>query len=160
FAGDAELPDVIPALIEFGMAIGDPITSDTPSELRGSRLNAISSADTEGIVVSGERFSQIALLQPDVLNRCQEGVDKALALLGLVLRHVAPHDPKWQEVRAVKGRKLRQDVELSVCGALWLADLKFRSWVPVPGEDGKPVKMRADAKTLADLLDPAWLENN
>jgi hypothetical protein len=60
----------------------------------------------------------------------------------------------------VKGRKLRQDVELSVCGALWLADLKFRSWVPVPGEDGKPTKMRADAKTLVDLLDPGWLEGN
>jgi hypothetical protein len=73
---------------------------------------------------------------------------------------VAPHDAQWQEERVVKGRKLRQDVELPVCGALWLADLKFRSWVPVPGDDGKLVKMRADAKTLGDLLDPAWLENN
>jgi hypothetical protein len=59
-----------------------------------------------------------------------------------------------------KGRQSRQEVELPVCGALWLADLKFRSWVPVPGDDGKPVKMRADAKTLAHLLDPAWLDNN
>jgi hypothetical protein len=47
-----------------------------------------------------------------------------------------------------------------VYGALWLADLKFRSWVPVPGGDGKLVKMRADAKTLGGLLDPTWLENN
>ena len=46
-------------------------------------------------------------------------------------------------------------------GALWLADLKFRSWVPVPGDDGKLVKMRADAKTLGDLLDlKCGLENN
>ena len=45
-------------------------------------------------------------------------------------------------------------------GALWLADLKFRSWVPVLGDDGKPVKMRADAKTLDHLLDPSWLKNN
>jgi hypothetical protein len=162
FAGDAdeELPDVVPALVEFGIAIADPITIDTPSELRGSRLHAISSAETEGIVVSNERFSQIALLQPDVLNRCQEGFEEARALLGLVLCHVAHHDPEWQQERMVKGRKSRQDVELPVCGALWLADLKFRSWVPVPGDDGKPVKMRADAKTLGDLLDPAWLENN
>jgi hypothetical protein len=61
----------------------------------------------------------------------------------------------------VKGRKVRQDVELPVSGALWLADLKFRSWVPVPGgEDGRPAKMRADPKTLGELLDAAWLVNN
>ena len=111
-------------------------------------------------MVSNQRFSQIALLQPDVLNRCQERIDEARSLLGLVLCHVAPHDAEWQQERVVKGRRSRQDVELPVCGALWLADLKFRSWVPVPGDDGKLVKMRADAKTLGDLLDPAWLENN
>lgn len=162
FSGDADedLPDVVPALVEFGMAIGDPITSDTPAELRGLRLNAISSAETEGIVVSNVRFSQIALLQPEVLNRCQEGIEEARSLLGLILCHVAPHDAEWQQERTIKGRKLRQDVELPVFGALWLADLKFRSWVPVPGDDGKLVKMRADAKTLGELLDPAWLENN
>jgi hypothetical protein len=162
FAGDTDegVPDIVPALVEFGMAIADPITSDTPAELRGSRLNAISPADTEGIVVSNQRFSQIALLQPDVLNRCQEGVDEARALLGLVLCHLAPHDPEWQQERLVTGRRQRQDVGLPVYGALWLADLKFRSWVPVPGDDGKPVKMRADAKTLAHLLDPSWLKNN
>jgi hypothetical protein len=106
------------------------------------------------------QFSQIALLQPEVLNRCQEGVDEARALLGLVLCHVVPHDSEWQTERTIKGRKMRQDVEIHVCGALWLADLKFRSWVPIPGEDGKLIKMRADAKTLGGLLDPAWLEHN
>lgn len=105
FAGDAEFPDVVPALVQFGMAIADPIASDMPSELRGSRLNAISPVETEGIVVSNERFSQIALLQPDVLNRCQEGVEEARALLGPLLCHVAPHDPEWQRERLVKGRK-------------------------------------------------------
>lgn len=162
FAGDADeqLPDIVPALVEFGMTIADPITSDTPAELRGSRLNAISSAETEGIIISNERFSQIALLQPDVLNRCQEGVDEARALLGLVLCHVAPHDPEWQRERLVTGRRQREDVQVPMLGALWLADLKFRSWVPVLGDDGKPVKMRADAKTLDHLLDPSWLKNN
>jgi hypothetical protein len=44
FAGDAdkELPNIVPALVEFGIAIADPITSDAPAELRGPRLNAIS----------------------------------------------------------------------------------------------------------------------
>jgi hypothetical protein len=154
------LSDVVHALSEFGIAIVDPITDDTPAELRGARLEAISDGRTEGVTVSNEKFSQIALLQPELLNRCQEGVQEAQALLGLVLRHVAPHDPTWQEQRVVKGRKLREDVQLSVRGALWLADLRFRSWVPVPGEDGKLVKVRASAKTLGHLLKPAWLENN
>src|SRR5262249_31550750 len=46
-------------------------------------------------------------------------------------RRVAPHDPEWQRERMVKGRKLRQDVEAPVCGALRLADLKSCAW-PVP----------------------------
>ena len=142
FAGDSDgkLPDIVPALVEFGMAIADPITSDIPAELKGPRLNAISSTDSEGVVVTNQQFSQIALLQPDVLNRCQESVDEAQALLGLVLCHVARHDPEWQQERVVKGRKLREEVELPVCGALWLADLKFRSWVPVPGMTASQLK--------------------
>jgi hypothetical protein len=162
YAGNADegVADLVPALIEYGIAIADPIASDVAAELKGPRLAAISSTDTEGIAVSNERFSQIALLQPEVLNRCQEGIEEARALLGLVLRHVAPHDPSWQEERAVKGRKNRENVEVKVRGALWLADLRFRAWVPVPGEDDKPSKMRADVTTLGHLLEPSWLENN
>src|SRR4029079_7413663 len=97
YAGDegTTLPDVVHPLRGFGMAIMDPIADDTPAELRGLRLEAISESRTEGMTVSNERFSQIALLQPELLNRCQEGFDEAQALLGLVLCHVAPHDPMW-----------------------------------------------------------------
>lgn len=162
YAGEPDkgLPDVVSALIGFGIAIADPITEDTPAELRGERLEAISEGATEGATVSNQKFSQIALLQPELFNRCQEGVEEAQALLGLVLCHVAPHDPAWQQQRVVKGRKLREDINVRVRGALWLADLKFRSWVPVPGEDGKLVKVRASAKTLGHLLHPTWLQNN
>jgi hypothetical protein len=112
FAGDPgrKLPNVVPALVEFGMAIADPITIDSPVELKGPRLGAISLEDADGIVVNNERFSQIALLH-DVLNRCQEGVDEARSLLGLVLCHIAPHDPAWRRQRLIKGRKNKQDVE-------------------------------------------------
>jgi hypothetical protein len=162
YAGSADegIADIVPALIEYGIAIADPIASDVAAELKGPRLAAISSADTEGVTVGNERFSQIALLQPEVLNRCQEGIEEARALLGLVLCHVAPHDPSWQEELVVNGRKNREDIEVKVRGALWLADLRFRAWVPVPGEDDKPIKMRADVTTLAHLLEPSWLENN
>jgi hypothetical protein len=151
---------VISPLVQWGIAIGDPLTIDTPVELKERRLAAIGIGDTDGVVISHEEFSQIALLQPELLNRCQEGIDEAQALLGLVLCHIAPHDPKWKEERSVKGRKARQDVHVTVRGALWLADLKFRSWVPVPGEDGKPVKMAANASTLKNILNPGWLDKN
>jgi hypothetical protein len=161
YAGCGEdVPNVIAALVDWGIAIADPIATDEPSELKGPRLTAIALSDGEGVVVSGTRFSQIALLQPEVLNRCQEGVDEARALLGLVLCYVAPGDPAWLQRRVVKGRKSGDDVEVLVRGALWLADLKNRAWVPVPDANGKAQKMVANKATLQHLLDPAWLENN
>ena len=157
-----DLPNCVTALIAWGIAIADPIFGVTPSELTAGRLAELSSADTNGVTVTnnGEEFSQIALLQPEVLNRCREGIEEARALLGLVLCHVAPHDPGWQMERVVKGRMSGQQVDVPVAAALWLADLRIRPWVPIPGEDGKPIPMPANAKTLVELLDPAWLEHN
>jgi hypothetical protein len=162
YAGSEEYgtPNTVLPLVNWGIAIADPITVDTPVELKERRLAAICHVNTEGVVISGEKFSQIALLQPELLNRCQEGIEEARALLGLVLCHVAPHDPRWLEESVLKARKSREDLFVPVRGALWLADLKFRAWVPVPGEDEKPVKMVANATTLKNLLNPSWLEGN
>ena len=154
-----EIPNVAPALAEWGMAVSDPIT-DVTIELKDRRLAALSGGDTTGIVVLGERLSQIALLQPEVLNRCQEGIDQASALLGIVLCDVAQRDPAWKEQRTARGRRSNEVVEVPIRGALWLADLKVRAWVPQPGEDDKPQKMVANAATLKDLLDPTWLQDN
>ena len=49
---------------------------------------------------------------------------------------------------------------MPIRGALWLADLKVRAWVPVPGDDGKLQKMGATADTLKHLLEPRWLQDN
>ena len=162
YAGsDAEgLPNVAAALGVWGIAFADPLTAVTV-ELKDRRLQALcEDADTNGTVVSEQRLSQIALLQPEVLNRCQEGINEARALLGLVLCYVARRDPAWRERRVAKGRRSKEDVEVSIRGALWLADLKVRAWVPVPGEDDKPQKMVARAATLKHLLDPMWLQDN
>ena len=84
-----EVPSVVNAFVGWGMAYADPVIDNTV-ELRDRRLATLSpSADTNGIVVPPEQLSQIALLQPEVLNRCQEGIDEARALLGLVLCYVA-----------------------------------------------------------------------
>ena len=78
----------------------------------------------------------------------------------MVLNHVARHDSAWQEDRTVIGRRSGGNIDVSVHGALWLADLKYRAWVPVLGEDGKLEKLAANASTLNAILDPAWLEKN
>lgn len=162
YAGSPEqsIPSTVEALVDWGIAISDPISTDMPAELKERRLAAISDVDTSGVTVSRERFSQIALLQPEILNRCQEGIEEAKALLGLVLCHVAPNDPMWEQVRVVKGRKSGAEADVTVRGALWLADLRFRAWVPVPGEDERPAKMVANASTLNQLLNPEWLVGN
>ena len=164
YAGSSseDLPNCVTALVAWGIAIADPIHADTPSELTPRRLAELSSTDVNGVTVpnNDEEFSQIALLQPEVLNRCREGMEEARALLGLVLCHVAPHDPAWRIERIVRARRSGQLTEISVAGGLWLADLRIRPWVPIPDEDGKPMPMLANAKTLGELLDPAWLDRN
>ena len=155
-----EIPNVAAALAKWGIALTDPITDVTVAELKERRLAALSGADPTGIVVRGERLSQIALLRPEVLNRCQEGIEQARALLGLVLCDVAQRDRAWKEQRTARGRRSNEDVEVSIRGALWLADLKVRAWVPLPGEDDKPQKMVANATTLKELLNPTWLHDN
>jgi hypothetical protein len=160
-SADQKISDVVAPLVQWGIAFGDPLTKDAPVELKQPRLAAMSRDDTDGVVVKEEEFSQIALLQPELLNRCQEGVAEAQALLGLVLCHIAPKDLKWRTESIVKGRKARQDVDVNLLtGALWLADLKVRSWVPVAGDDGKTKKDVADASTLKNILKPEWLDNN
>ena len=162
YTGSSEegVPDVTVPLVHWGMAYADPIIESTV-DLREPRLGKLSATDnTEGLVVPQQCMSQIALLTREVLNRCQENSDDARALLGLVLCYVARHDPAWKEQRVVKGRRTGEEVEISISGALWLADLKVRAWVPVPGEDDKPQKMVANAATLTGLLDPTWLRDN
>ena len=164
YAGSSsdDLPDCIPAMVTWGIAIADPIHTVTPPELTPRRLAELSSNNTDGVTVpnNDQEFSQIALLQPEVLNRCQEGIEAARALLGLILCHVAPHDSGWHKERVVKGRMSGQQIEVTVAGALWLADLRIRSWVPILDEDGKPTPMPANAVTLDKLLNTEWLENN
>lgn len=155
-----DVPNVVSALIKWKIAIADPLAADEPAELKDRRVAAISSSDTTGVTVRGNEFSQIGLLHPEVLNRCQEGIEEARALLGLVLCHIAPHDLGWQVERVVKGRKSGEEVDVLLRGALWLADIRFRAWVPVRDEDGKFIKMTANLATLKDLLEPAWLVDN
>jgi hypothetical protein len=162
YAGDETTgtPNVVPALVAWGVVHADPISTDVPARLDDRRLQLLARDDTAGVVVSGERFSQIALLQPEVINRCQESAEDAKALLGLLLCHVVKHDPAWREIRTVKGRKAGADVCVPTRGALWLADLRYRTWVPVPDGNEGIIKTQANASSLEHILEPAWLVGN
>ena len=161
-SASGNIPNCVNALVNWGIAFADPISSTAPAELTDKRLAELSPVDTEGITVRHNiaEFSQIALLQPALLNRSQAGIEEARALFGLVLCHVAPHDSRWRKKISVKGRQDGREIEIAVADALWLADLKSGAWVPQPGEDGKPVPTLANAKTLYELLEPSWLEKN
>jgi len=155
------VPNVASALSEWGIALTDPVTQDTVAELKGRRLEALSGVDATGVVVRREQLSQIALLQSGVLQRCQEDIERARMLFGLVLCYVARRDSGWKERRNALGRRAGEDIPIPIGGALWLADLKVRAWVPLPGEDGKPQgKVFASAATLKELLNPSWLRDN
>jgi hypothetical protein len=155
-------PKLTPWLAAWGIVYASPITTDTPKALDGPRLAAIAEdkSQSEGVTVSGCQFSQIALLQPELINRCGASLQEAKALLGMVLCHVAPNDPSWKESRTVVGKRGGKEVVLKVCGALWLADLSFRAWVPVEDPEKKLNRMHASRATLENLLYPTWLQHN
>jgi len=158
---DAPLVD---ALVSWGIAYRDPLIRVTPTELKDRRLAALveQGTNTLGITLSGHEFSQIALLDNELINRCtnrEEGIEVARALLGLVLNYAAVYDPLWREFREVSGRQNRADIPLRVRQALWVAELKTRKWVPVLESDDQEVA-RANLTNLKTLLDPRWLSGN
>lgn len=167
YKGDAarKLPDVVGALVRWGVAHGDPLIVDTPQELKDERLRAIA-ADPESardVTVANALLSQIALLPNELITRCESNEEFAHALLGLVLCHIAPHDPRWREFIVVKGRKKDVgEVELRIRGAHWLAHMKARSWIPVRVDSGKPPSVPATPESLRRLLEPhsEWLRDN
>jgi hypothetical protein len=153
---------VVAALTAWGMAYADPIIKSSPSSLDGERLAkmVLDDFDSAGVIVRGAEFSQIALLPREVINHIQDP-EQARALLGLVLMHVAPNDEGWRQRRRVNGFRARENIDVPIGGALWVGDLRSRAWIPIRGEDDKPVaKAGADVSTLRPLLEPSWLDGN
>jgi hypothetical protein len=158
YADETLSPTAADSLVDWDIAFGDPLTTET-TELKDRRLKSICLEDSSGTTVSDARLSQVALLQPEVLNRCQESVEDAKALMGLVLTYIAPNDEGCGDERVFTGRRGRSNVSVSLVPALWIADLKGRAWVPV--RDGDQInKGPATASTLQPLIDPEWLRDN
>lgn len=163
YAGDTSegIPDVVDSLIRWGIAYGDLLTESSPI-LDGDRLKAAASDknDVEGMTVSGEAFSQIALLARELIPRSGSNVAAAKALLGLTLSYVTPRDSKWRQWRVVEGKKDAVKVPVYIREALWVADLQYRAWVPAKGDEGKTISVVANSSNLESLLEPSWLDGN
>jgi hypothetical protein len=163
YAGDTieGIPDVVDGLVKWKIAYGDLLTESSPI-LDGDRLKAAASDkdDVEGMTVSGETFSQIALLARELIPRSGNNFAAAKALLGLTLSYVASQDRHWHQWRAVEGKKAAVKVPISVREALWVADLQYRAWVPAKGDEGKTISVVANSSNLEALLEPSWLDGN
>lgn len=156
---------LVNALVKWDIAFADPLCTDTPRELKGERLSAITidGEDSTNATVADVPLSQIALLPNQLIQRCQVDEDLARLLLGLTLVHVAVNDSSWRNARDLPARRDRSDTTIKVLPALWLADLRSKAWVPVRSEkDGQQVvqPVVADAGNLRPLLNPSWLANN
>ncbi len=149
------------SLDRWGLIYPDPIVRVTAVELQGERLAemVVDGFSSEGVVVRGEQFSYIALLQPVIFNHIQN-TSQSKALLGLVLRYMVAKDYSWEERRMVTGSKDRASVDVPVRDALWVADLRYRAWVAFHGEHDKLAKLPANVTTLSSLLEPSWLAGN
>jgi hypothetical protein len=153
--------NAVSGLVSWGVAFADPFIKMAPADpIKGDRLRnlALDGEATDDVQVQGEEFTQIALLH-ELIPRCQDS-DIAKALLGLALCYMAPADGSWRHTRVLTGRRAGTDVRITVRGALWLADLRTRAWVPVRGDLGKTSQVAPTPESLRPLLDPAWLRGN
>jgi hypothetical protein len=160
--GEARAPNVIGALAAWGMVYpGLLMTQSSGSlELKVDRVKHLLAKDIDisGLEIPPVDLSQIALLH-EVLPRCAEDLGLAKLLLGLVLTYIAPNDPSWQDTRSIKARRGKDEVEIDLRPALWLADLRRQAWVPVHGEGERRV-IAPDHHALRPLLSPEWLCQN
>jgi hypothetical protein len=157
----AESCDIVRALVAWGIAFPEPLVRDRRAELKDTLLQHLTHAEVQGVIVRDEEFSQVALLGTEIIQRCQEDEERAALLLGFVLAYLAPRDQGWQRLRSVIGRREGNEVPLEVCDALWVAELKSRAWVPMPGEEGNEQVVPSPAN-LDPLLKKCkeWLVGN
>ena len=149
------------SLVELGIAFPQPLIRTRRAEIGETLLRELTDADVEGTTVRNEEFSQVALLSTEVIQRCQEDEDRAALLLGFVLGYLAPRDQGWRQYRSVVGKRDGDDVQLEVCDALWVGELKSRAWVPMRAEQANELVVPSPAN-LDTLLKKCkeWLVGN
>ncbi|WP_316162460.1 sacsin N-terminal ATP-binding-like domain-containing protein [Bradyrhizobium sp. SZCCHNRI20481] len=153
--------DLIEALSSWGVAYSGLLTSVDREEIseRGLRPLAAVPDQVAGVTLRDASLSQIALLEPELIQYCKTTREKAKALLGLVVCFVAAADASWRcsvefPVKTADGQK-----NISLTPSLWLSDLRSKPWIPIE-QDDEVVHHPATTALVRDLLDPEWLQGN
>ncbi len=152
---------LLEALTRWGISHEGLLGVDTRDELRDRALRAIALNPDEAAstVLREPGFMQIALLEPEVINHCKQSRELAQALLGFVLRYVAPADNSWRSTVSVSVRTPAGERDMFVTPSLWLSDLRSKPWIPVEDEE-EVTHHPPNPELIRELTDSAWLEGN
>ena len=152
---------MLAALTEWGVAYPGLIVMIERDEIqeRGLKPIAVEPEQVIGASLHDTTLSQIALLEPELINYCRQTRERAQALFGLVVCYVASADASWRTTAEMAVKTKEGDTIVSLTPSLWLSDLRSKSWIPVD-EDGAIVHHPATAALVRDLLDAEWLHGN
>lgn len=152
---------LLESLWKWGIAHEGLITVSQRDEIRDLALRSIAE-DTEAAkngVLRQASMKQISMLEPEVINHVKQSRERAQALLGLVVRFVAPNDDSWRSTVELTVRTPGGDKMVDVTPSLWLADMRSKPWIPLASEDDVTHHIPSP-ELLRDLVDPSWLEAN
>lgn len=161
YATAAECDTLLEALAVWGIAHRGLLAMSQREELRDRGLRAIAPNPEEvaSAVLRDAELMQIALLEPEIINHCKQSREQAQALLGLVVRYVAPEDKSWRSTVEMSVRTPEGEKKVHLTPSLWLSDLRSKPWIPV--EDEQNITHHVpNPRLLGDLVDASWLEGN
>lgn len=152
---------MLAALTHWGVAYPGLIVMMPRDEIQERGLKPIAAAPEQviGASLHEATLSQIALLEPELINYCRQTRERAQALFGLVVCYVASADASWRTTAEMVVKTKEDEKTVSLTPSLWLSDLRSKSWIPVD-EDGVIVHYPATAALVRDLLDAEWLHGN
>lgn len=152
---------LLKALSRWGMCHQGLISNSKREELRDRGLRAIAANPDEvgSGVLREPQFSQIALLEPEIINHCKQSRELTRQLVGFLLCYVAREDQSWRSTVVVSLRTSDGDKPLELTPSLWLSDLRSKPWIPVE-EDDEVTHHAPNAELMRELIDSAWLEGN
>jgi hypothetical protein len=158
--GAPEQP-LLDALAAWGIAHPGLLVTATREEVveRGLRPIALDPEQVVGATLRNASMSQIALLEPELLNYCKQSRERAQALLGLIVCFVASADGSWRSTAEMTVRTAQGEKKAVLTPTLWLSDVRSKPWIPVE-EDGEDVDHPATPTLARSLLKPSWLEGN
>lgn len=158
FASDT----LIEAVTGVGIAPSGFIVSKRVARLEGPRLAGLIADGTIPPVdltvdVDG-MLDSVALLEPEVMNRCAANPEAARALLGFILDHLAAHDDSWRSTVTFTGRRNNAPQPVELRKSLWVGEVRSRHWVRSESKDAPPV--RASSETLRPWLNDKVLDSH